>query len=107
VYDFAVVALLALAALKVTDFLTEHVEMLRPFRSLLTFVLAIGGVFILDYSVFANWGIEVRNHAAAVWTTGFVVSGLTVAWRAVFSYLTHDRAALDESLGEHRYMKAA
>ena len=106
-YDFAVVALLALATLKVVDFLSEHVAMLAPFRTLLTFVLAIGGVYALDYSLFAGWGITVRNEDMAMWMTGFIVAGLTVSWRALFAYLTHDRATLDETLGEHRHIKAA
>jgi hypothetical protein len=33
--------------------------------------------------------------------TGFAVAGVTVAWRALFAYLTHDRATLDETLGEN------
>jgi hypothetical protein len=107
VYDFAVVALLALATLKVVDFLTEHLDVLRPLRTLLTFVLAIGGVYALDYSLFSRWDIAVRNDDMAMWMTGFIVAGLTVTWRAVFAYLTHDRATLDETLGEHRHIKAA
>jgi hypothetical protein len=39
--------------------------------------------------------------------TGFVVAGLTVPWRALFGYLTHDRAASDESLGENTHIRAA
>jgi hypothetical protein len=26
---------------------------------------------------------------------------MTVPWRALFAYLTHDRATADETLGEH------
>ena len=36
--------------------------------------------------------------------TGFLVAGLTVAWRAVFGFLTQYRATGDESLGEHARM---
>jgi hypothetical protein len=107
VYDFAVVALLALATLKVVDFLTEQIDLLRPFRGLLTFVLAISAVYALDYSLFSGWGIAVRNDAMARWVTGFMVAGMTVPWRALFSYLTHDRAAIDETLGDHRHVRAA
>src|SRR4051794_7530133 len=99
-YEFAIVALLALATLKLVDFLTDAVAQLRPMRSLLTFVVAIAGVLLLDYSVFAGWGVEIRNAAVGTWITGFVVAGMTVPWRALFAYLTHDRAAADETLGE-------
>ena len=99
-YDFAIVALLALATVKLVDFLTDAVPQLRSFRSLATFVIAVGGAVLLDYSVFRAWGIEIRNDTMGTWITGFVVAGMTVPWRAVFAYLTHDRARADETLGE-------
>ena len=100
-YDFAVVALLALAALKLVDFLTDAVPALSKVRGLLTFVIAVGGTVLLDYSVFRAWGIDIRNATVGTWITGFIVAGLTVPWRALFAYLTHDRATGDETLGEH------
>jgi hypothetical protein len=106
-YEFAVVALLALATLKLVDFVTDAVEPLRKFRSVLTFVIAVGATLLLDYSVFTGWGIDIRNADVGVWVTGFVVAGLTVPWRALFGYLTHDRAASDESLGENTHIRAA
>jgi len=99
-YDFAIVALLALATLKLVDFLTDAVAQLRPVRSLLTFVIAVGSALLLDYSVFKGWGIGIRNEAVGTWVTGFVVAGMTVPWRALFGYLTHDRARTDETLGD-------
>jgi branched-subunit amino acid ABC-type transport system permease component len=106
-YDFAIVALLALATLKLVDYVTDAVEPLRRLRSLMTFVVAVAAVVALDYSVFAAWGAEIRNADLGVWITGFVVAGLTVPWRALFGYLTHDRAARDEVLGEHTRIRAA
>jgi hypothetical protein len=100
-YDFAIVALLALATVKLVDFLTDAVGQLRPFRSLMTFVLAVGGTVLLDYSVFGAWGIDIRDATVGTWVTGFCVAGMTVPWRALFAYLTHDRATGDETLGEH------
>jgi hypothetical protein len=100
-YQFAVVALLALAILKVVDFLTDIVPILERFRSLLALVLAVVTVVWLDYSLFAGWDIAVRDARLGVWMTAFVVWGLTVPWRAVFGWLTHDRANSDESLGVH------
>jgi hypothetical protein len=100
-YDFAVVVLLALAALKLVDFLTNAVPQVQPMRSLLTFVVAVGGTVLLDYSVFRAWGIDIRSATVGTWVTGFIVAGLTVPWRALFGFLTHDRATGDETLGEH------
>jgi hypothetical protein len=100
-YDFAVVALLALAALKLVDFLSDAVPQLQRMRSLLTFVFAVGATVLLDYSVFRAWGVDIRNATVGTWSTGFIVAGLTVPWRAIFATLTHDRATGDETLGEH------
>ncbi len=106
-YAFAIVALLALATVKLVDFLTDAVPAIKNMKSLLTFVLGIGAVLLLDYSLFDSFGITVRNHATGIWMTGMMVSGMTVPWRAMFGYLTHDKAASDETLGEHRVMRAA
>lgn len=106
-YDFAVVALLALATLKLVDYVSDVAEPVRKVRSLLTFVVAVGATVLLDYSVFAGWGIDIRNADMGTWITGFMVAGLTVPWRAVFGYLTHDRARSDETLGEHTQIRAA
>lgn len=106
-YTFAIVALLAVGTVKLVDFLSDTLPMVKPFRSLLTFVVGIGAVVALDYSMFEGWGAAVRDRATGVWITGFVVAGMTVAWRAVFAYLTHDRAERDESLGEHRPLRKA
>ncbi|HEV8297486.1 MAG TPA: hypothetical protein VGQ20_09315 [Acidimicrobiales bacterium] len=102
-YHFAVVALLAIGTIKLVDFLADLIPMreLPAIRSVLTFAAAVGAVWILDYSVFEGWAIDVRNHAVGVWMTAFLVAGATVPWRAGFRWLTHDSSTIDESLGEH------
>ena len=100
-YDFAIVALLALATVKLVDFLSDAIPALHRMRSLATFVIAVGATLLIDYSVFRGFGVGIRNETVGVWVTGFVVAGLTVPWRALFGYLTHDRATSDETLGEH------
>jgi hypothetical protein len=99
-YQFAIVALLALATVKLVDFLAGNLPSVERLRSLLGFVVGIGAVWMLDYSLFEEWGVAVRNHDTGIWVTGFMVAGLTVAWRALFGYLTHDRATQDETLGQ-------
>jgi hypothetical protein len=99
-HDFAVVALLALAVLKTVDFITDQFG-LTKWRSLLSFLGGVGVAWMLDYSVFAGWGIPVRDADVGTIVTGFVITGCTVPWRAMFSWLTHDRATMDETLGEH------
>ena len=103
-YHFALVALMALAVLKVVDVLTDNVEALQRFRSLLTIAFGVGIVLWLDYSIFEGWDIAIDDRDTGLWLTGFMVAGMTVPWRAVFGYLTHDRAASDETLGQHSPM---
>ncbi|MGH9000757.1 MAG: hypothetical protein ACRDY7_15365 [Acidimicrobiia bacterium] len=106
-YQFAIVALLALAVVKFVDFLDTAVPAMSGFRSALTFVAGIGAVFALDYSIFEGYGIAVRNRDMGMLLTGFMVAGMTVPWRALFGWMTHDRAAGDETLGGGHKMRAA
>lgn len=105
-YDFAVVALLALAVVKTVDFLSDQFN-LPKFRSVLTFIGGLGVAWLLDYSVFAGWGIPVRDADVGMIMTGFMIAGATVPWRAMFGWLTHERATMDETLGDHRLRRAA
>jgi hypothetical protein len=102
-YTFAVLALLALALVKLVDALVDYsgLKETAPLRALLTFVGALAAVWLLDFSMFEQWGIDIRSRSMGIWMTGFAVAGFTVAWRAAFGYLTHDRATKDETLGEH------
>ena len=106
-YTFAIIALLGLATVKLVDVVCDYVRPLEPARSLLTFIVAIGGVWALDFSMFAGWDAPIRNQDVGLVVTGVAVAGITVAWRALFAYLTHDRATLDETLGEHAKLHRA
>lgn len=108
-YDFAIVALVALALIKVVDVIVDLVKQETvPFlRSILTLAGGIGAVWLLDYSMFAGFDVAVRSHAVGVWLTGFMVAGLTIPWRAMFGYLTDDRATADETLGDHGTLRRA
>ena len=104
-YTFAIVALLALATVKLVDFLADNIAIVGRVRGLLTFVIAVGACLALDYSMFDGFGTAIRDRDLGVWVTGFITAGLTVPWRAMFSYITHDRAQSDETLGHHMPMR--
>jgi len=106
-YTFAIVALLALATLKVADVLTDMFSELDRFKGLLTVALAIGGVYAIDYSMFGSWGVSVDSEAAAKVFTGLVIAGMTSPWRAVFGYLTSGKAEDDETLHHHEGIRRA
>ena len=67
-YDFAIVALLALGTVKVVDFLADNVSPLRAWTSLITFIAAVGVVVALDYSLFRGFGIGIRNDTGTLGT---------------------------------------
>src|SRR3954469_8744287 len=72
-YDFAVVALLGLVTLKVADVLEDLVPALARISGL--FRLAIGVIIAvaIDYSMFAGFGISLRDTWMETWATGLVI----------------------------------
>lgn len=100
-YHFAIITLMALALVKVVDFVVDQFSGLERMRSVLTFVGGIGTMLVVDYSLFRAWGVDLTSDWMGVWLTGFMVAGLTVVWRAMFSYLTHHQSPIDEPLGDH------
>ena len=65
-YTFAIIALLALATVKLVDVLCDYVTPLQRLRSLMTFVAAIGAVWALDFSMFEGFNTAVRDRNVAV-----------------------------------------
>ena len=86
-YHFAVVALLALAVLKVADLLEDFVPGLARINSLLTYALAVAAAVALDYSMFRGFHIPVRDAWMGSWFTGFIIGSLATVWRVIFGYL--------------------
>lgn len=86
-YEFAVVALFGLVALKVTDVLVDLVPGLDRIRTLFTFVLAVVFAVALDYSLFAGYGIAVRQAWMGTVGTGLVIGSLASAWASVLGWL--------------------
>jgi hypothetical protein len=86
-YTFAVVALLGLAVLKIADLLEDYVPGLARFNALLTYVLAVGGMVALDFSMFKAWHISVPDAWMGPWFTGFIVGSMATVWRVLFGYL--------------------
>jgi hypothetical protein len=100
-YHFAVVVLLALAALKLTDVVIQLVPQLARVEVPLRFVLAIAGVVALDYSLFAGFDITLRESWMGPWFTGVIVGSLASVWSAVLGYLgSAERRKVDPATPE-------
>jgi hypothetical protein len=87
VYDFAVIVLLGLALFKLVDVLEDIAPQLTKFHSLVMVAIAVAAAFAVDYSMFARFGIELREAWMGTAATGLVVAGTTSAWRALFHWL--------------------
>ena len=85
-YEFAVVTLLGLVALKVTDLVIENVPTFDRIRTLFTFALGIVMTLALDYSVFEGFGVTVREAWMGTVGTGLVVGSLAAAWSALLGW---------------------
>jgi hypothetical protein len=85
-YEFAVVTLLGLVALKVTDLVIENIPGLDRIRTLFTFALAVVFALALDYSVFAGFGVTVREAWMGTVGTGLVIGSLAGAWSALLGW---------------------
>ena len=86
-YEFAMVTLLGLVALKVTDLVVDNAPGVDRIRTLLTFTLAIVFAVALDYSLFERFGITVREAWMGTVGTGLVIGSLSSAWAAVLGWL--------------------
>ncbi len=86
-YTFAVTLLLGLALFKFVDVLEDLAPEVTRFHGLITLVLAVAGVFAMDYSLFESWGIALREDWMGTFLTGLTVAGATSVWRAGFHWL--------------------
>ncbi len=86
-HDFAVVALLGLAVLKVCDLLDELFPAVERIKALLTYVLAVAAAVAIDYSIFSGFGIDVRERWMGTWTTGLIIGSFASVWRVALGWL--------------------
>ncbi len=98
-YEFAAVTLLGLAILKVVDLLSEVAPGIARARTATTFLLALAAVFALDHSLFAGFGIAVREEWIGTVITGLIVGSLAGAWQAVLGWLG---GSVEDTGGERR-----
>ncbi len=85
-YEFAVVTLLGLVALKVTDLVLENVPGLDRIRTLFIFTLGVLFAIALDFSLFEGYGITVREAWMGTVGTGLVIGSLSSAWSALLGW---------------------
>src|SRR5437764_11462993 len=100
-YNFAVVALLGLAAMAVIDFVEELVPGVARVHRFATFALGVVVAVALNYSMFTGFHVAVRETWMGTWGTGLVIGSLGTAWRALFGYLGYSEGADDATERHH------
>ena len=106
-HEFAVVTLLGLVALKVTDLVLENVPGFDRIRTLFIFALGIVFALALDFSLFAGYDIAVREGWMGTVGTGLVIGSLSSAWAALLGWFGTTTAAGHKPAGNERPRIAA
>lgn len=110
-YHFAIVALLGLAAYKVTEVLLDlsGMKLRAAWKSIVTLGIGVAAAEVLDYSVFAGWGITVAEDWMGPVFTGLIVGATTYLWHEVLGLLEgYGRRSRDQAMEiESRSPRAA
>lgn len=101
-YHFAVTILLGLALFKAVDLVEDYVPKLVKWHALMTVVLAVAGMYALDYTMFDGFGISFREEWMSFGLMGLVVAGTTSVWRAAFHWLGTSEGDAPEVRHLHR-----
>lgn len=80
-YEFAILLFSGLALCKAVDVWRHYAKGLDAgMHMLATLGLGVGLAYLLDYSMFAAWGVSVRSEHVGNIVTGFVMAGFAGAW---------------------------
>lgn len=81
-YDFAMIALLGLALWKTVGMVLGLLgqDFSSSIRALITLALGVVTAFVLDYSLFAGWDIQVSNSDVATAVTGLIIGAMAYVW---------------------------
>ena len=85
-HGFAIVVLLGIGIFKVVDMLSEYVD-LSKVQSLLTIALGAVTCWALDFSLFAEWGTEVRSDVLGYIGTGLMMAAAGYVMPKVFEHV--------------------
>ncbi len=91
-YVFAIAALLGLALVKLVDLVEEYVPVISKLHSVFTVAVAIAVTVALNFSMFTEYAIEVRNVDVGTWVTGIMIAGVATVWTALLGYLGAEKS---------------
>lgn len=106
-YEFGITMLLGLALMTVVGLLVDYVPTVDRFRNAATVLLAVGGAYLLDFSLFSGFDIGLRETWMGPVFTGLIVAGSTMVWSALLGWLGHDEKHDAGTAGRQRPRIAA
>lgn len=108
-YNFAIVALLGLAVYKTVDFLLGllGIELSSAIKTFVTLGIGVLATEVLDYSVFAAWGVNVRDAWMGPFFTGLMVGAMTYVWDEALGIVESYSRRTRSADTEHRTPRAA
>jgi hypothetical protein len=87
-YEFAILVLAGLATAKTVDLLRSFAKDLPKSGVLLaTMAVGVAYAYLLGFSVFAGWGVDVRSGTIGTVGTGLFMAGLAGAWHQSLAML--------------------
>ncbi len=85
-HEFAIVVLLGIGSFKLVDLLSEYVD-LSKIHTLLTIALGVVVAWVLDFSLFSQWGIDTRSEELGYIGTGLMIAAAGYAVPQVFEHV--------------------
>ena len=106
-YEFAITMLLGLALVTVVNLVSEYLPGIDRYRAAVTVLLAVAGTYLLDFSLFSGFGVDLREAWMGPVMTGLIVAGSTTVWHAVLGWLGYSEPARSETAASQRPRIAA
>ena len=87
-YAFGVMALLGLAVLAAAKIGDRYLSLAAEAWAFIMLGLGVGAAWLLNFNLFAAWGIPFRDAAIGVTLTGLAIGGVGYFWRELLSFFT-------------------
>jgi uncharacterized membrane protein len=84
-YAFAVMVLLGLAVLAIAKIADRYLSLAAEAWAFILLGLGVGAAWLVNFNLFATWGLTVRNAAIGVTLTGLAIGGVAYFWREILA----------------------
>ncbi len=85
-YIFAELVLLGLAVLAVGKVADRYLSLAAGAWAFIMVGLGVGAAWLINFNLFASWGLPVRNSVIGVTLTGIAIGGVAYFWREILDF---------------------